>query len=82
MWMGKVIIDPSDFYDLVRTIGGDLIEQVILVDEFYHKKKQRHSQTYRIIYRSMDRTLTKSEINMIHKDIENHCQRQFGVEIR
>jgi phenylalanyl-tRNA synthetase alpha chain len=82
MWMNKIIIDPMDLYDLVRTIGGDLIEQVILIDEFYHQKKQRHSQTYRIIYRSMDRTLTKDEINLIHKDIENHCRKQFGVEIR
>ncbi|CAF1243211.1 unnamed protein product [Rotaria sordida] len=82
MWMGKTKIDPSDFYDLVRAIGGDLIEQVILIDEFYNPKNQRYSQTYRIIYRSMDRTLTKNEINMIHKDIEYHCKQQFGVEIR
>jgi phenylalanyl-tRNA synthetase alpha chain len=80
--MNKTIIDPMDLYDLVRTIGGDLIEQVMLIDEFYHQKKQKHSQTYRIIYRSMDRTLTKNEINMIHKDIENHCRKQFDVEIR
>jgi phenylalanyl-tRNA synthetase alpha chain len=82
MWMNKTIIDPLDFYDLVRSIGGDLIEQVMLIDQFYHKKKQKNSQTYRIIYRSMDRTLTKNEINMIHKDIENHCRKQFDVEIR
>jgi phenylalanyl-tRNA synthetase alpha chain len=67
---------------LVRSVGGDLIEQVLLIDEFYHQKKKRHSQTYRIIYRAMDRTLTKSEINMIHKDIEHHCREQFAVEIR
>mgnify|MGYP002423861432 FL=1 len=54
----------------------------MLIDEFFHKKKQKHSQTYRIIYRSMDRTLTKNEINVIHKDIENHCRRLFDVEIR
>ncbi|CAF1073379.1 unnamed protein product [Adineta steineri] len=82
MWMNKTRIDPLDLYDLVRSIGGDLIEQVLLIDEFYHEKKDKHSQTYRIIYRSMDRTLTKNEINMIHKDIENHCQKQFDVEIR
>ncbi|CAF2824797.1 unnamed protein product [Rotaria sp. Silwood2] len=82
MWMGKTTIDPSDFNDLVRAIGGDLIEQVMLIDQFYNPKIQRHSQTYRIIYRSMDRTLTKNEINMVHKDIEYHCKQQFGVEIR
>lgn len=82
MWLSEKKIDPLDFYDLVRTIGGDLIEQVVLVDEFYHEKKQRASQTYRIIYRSMHRTLTKDEINVIHKDIESHCRKQFGAEIR
>ena len=82
MWMGKTIIDPSDFYDLVRTIGGDLIEQVVLIDRFYSTKKQRHSQTYRIIYRSMNRTLTKDEINIVHKEIQYQCQLQFGAEIR
>ena len=82
MWMGEKIIDPADLFDLVRTVGGDLVEQVLLVDQFYHEKKKRHSQTYRIIYRSMDRTLTKNEINMIQKDIENYCQKQFGVQIR
>ena len=40
MWMGETVIDPADFYDLVRTIGGDLIEQVMLTDEFYHQKKK------------------------------------------
>lgn len=82
MWIEKDKVDPSDFYDLVRTVGGDLIEQVLLIDEFYHPKKQKNSQTYRIIYRAMDRTLTKNEINLIHKAIEDHCRKQFGVEIR
>lgn len=82
MWIDKIPVDPSDFHDLVRSIGGDLIEQVMLIDEFYHEKKQKNSQTYRIIYRSMDRTLTKNEINLIHKDIEYHCRKRFGVEIR
>ena len=82
LWMGSKIIDPSDLYDLVRTVGGDLIEQVQLIDEFYHEQKKRKSQTYRIIYRAMDRTLTKAEINVIHKDIENYCQKLFGAEIR
>lgn len=82
MWMGQTKIDPMDLCDVVRSLGGDLVEQVMLTDEFYHPKKQRHSQTYRIIYRAADRTLTKDEINMIHKDIENHCRQRFNVEIR
>ncbi|XP_037552812.1 phenylalanine--tRNA ligase, mitochondrial-like, partial [Nematolebias whitei] len=26
----------NDFYELVRTVGGDLVEKVTLVDEFTH----------------------------------------------
>ena len=28
----------NDFYELVRSIGGDLVEKVSLVDEFQHPK--------------------------------------------
>eukprot|EP00064_Thunnus_orientalis_P025143 superscaffoldBa00012004_g25473 len=28
----------NDFYELVRSIGGDLVEKVSLVDEFTHPK--------------------------------------------
>lgn len=28
----------NDFYDVVRSIGGDLVEKVSLVDEFTHPK--------------------------------------------
>ncbi|XP_045148945.1 phenylalanine--tRNA ligase, mitochondrial-like [Echinops telfairi] len=30
----------NDFYDLVRTIGGDLVEKVDLIDKFEHPKKK------------------------------------------
>ena len=53
----------NDFYDLVRTIGGDLVEQVSLFDEFFHPKKQLTSHAFRITYRSMDRPMTKDEVS-------------------
>ena len=72
----------NDFYDLVRSIGGDLIEQVTLIDEFYHPKKKRNSQCYRIVYRHMEKTLTQEEVNEIHSEIENAAVRDFQVELR
>ena len=72
----------NDFYDLIRSIGGDLIEQVECFDEFFHPKKQRHSQSYRIIYRHMDRTLTQEEVNKIHSEIEKAVVDKLRVEIR
>lgn len=43
-------IDDNDFYETAREVGGDLIEEVKLMDEFYHPKKKMHSRMYRIVY--------------------------------
>jgi phenylalanyl-tRNA synthetase alpha chain len=72
----------SDFYDLVRSIGGDMVEKVSLVDEFHHLKKSRWSHCYRIVYRHMQKTLTQEEANKIHKLIEEAATRDLRVEIR
>ena len=56
---------PNDFYDLVRSIGGDLVEQVSLFDEFFHPKKKLTSHAFRITYRSMDKPLTKDEASIL-----------------
>ncbi|KAK9886335.1 hypothetical protein WA026_015846 [Henosepilachna vigintioctopunctata] len=72
----------NDFYDLVRTIGGDRIEQVTLKDDFLHPKTGRRSHCYRIIYRHMERTLKQEEVNLIHKKIEKEAAKQLFVNIR
>lgn len=73
---------PNDFYDLCRTVGGDLIEQIKLVDEFTHPKTKKSSHCYRIIYRAADRVLTKDEVNVIHQKIAQTTESQFNVELR
>lgn len=97
----------NDFYDIVRNVGADYVEQVFrfifqyfvffleptsistfkwfqvkLTDEFFHPKKNRISRTYRIIYRHMDRPLTKIEVNLLHLRIANAVVDTFDVEIR
>ncbi|XP_044264141.1 probable phenylalanine--tRNA ligase, mitochondrial [Tribolium madens] len=72
----------NDFYDLARNIGGDTIEQIVLVDEFTHPKHGKTSHCYRIIYRHMEKTLVQSEVNLIHSEIAKVAASTLGVQIR
>ncbi|CAL1273594.1 unnamed protein product [Larinioides sclopetarius] len=73
---------PNNFFDIARGIGGEIIEQVHKIDEFFHPKKKRQSYTYRIIYRHMERTLSQKEVNEVHKQIETAAVKHLGVEVR
>ncbi|KAM4706095.1 phenylalanine--tRNA ligase, mitochondrial [Rhinophrynus dorsalis] len=81
-WLPNEGYSENDFYDLVRSIGGDLVEKVSLVDQFRHPKTQRISHCYRIVYRHMERTLTQMEISVLHKNIEKSAVESLGVEGR
>ncbi|XP_033110989.1 phenylalanine--tRNA ligase, mitochondrial-like [Anneissia japonica] len=74
--------EANDFHDLVRNIGGDLVEAVELIDEFVHPKTNVISRCNRITYRSMDRTLTKEEASQIHWKIAAAAEHLLKVDIR
>ncbi|XP_015090172.2 phenylalanine--tRNA ligase, mitochondrial isoform X5 [Vicugna pacos] len=81
-WLPPENYTENDFYDLVRTIGGDLVEKVDLIDKFEHPKTHRTSHCYRITYRHMERTLSQREVGRIHQAVQEAAVRLLGVEGR
>ena len=72
----------NDFFELVRSIGGDLVEKVELMDRFIHPVTSRVSHMYRIIYCSMERTLTNEEVNDLQDTLRESVSAQLGLELR
>lgn len=72
----------NNFYDIVRSVGGDLVENVELKDVFENKKTGKTSHMYRLTYRHMEKAMTQDEVNEIHEKIAEEAKGSLGVEIR
>ena len=76
---------PNDYFDLIREIGGDLIEQVELLDKYENAAKfgpDKISYTYRIVYRSTDRTLKSEEVDPLQSKLYEQTKSMYGAELR
>lgn len=76
---------PNDYFDFVREGGPGLVEQVALLDKYENAEKfgaDKISYAYRITYRSLDHTLTSSEVDEVHKKIENMTKEVFKATVR
>lgn len=81
----KANYSPNDYFDLVRDVVGDMAEEMALIDEYENEAKfgaGKKSYAYRITYRALDRTLTDTEVNEMHKKMEEETKRVFGGEVR
>lgn len=72
----------NDVMELVRNIAGNEVEDVRLIDEFTHPKTGRKSMAYRIVYRSLERTLTHEEAMAYHEQVREALVKELGVELR
>lgn len=82
-WLpSQSLLHANDVMEAVRNHGGNLVENVELVDQFVHPKTGKTLQCYRVNYQSMDRNLTNDEINAIHSNVEADLVKHFSVEIR
>ena len=76
---------PNNYFDIIRDAGGDLVEEVSLLDKYENAEKfgaGKVSYTYRIIYRSNERTLLLEEVAPIQEKIIEETKKQFGAEVR
>lgn len=76
---------PNDYFDLIREIGGDLIEQVELLDKYENDAKfgkDKTSYTYRIIYRSNERTLKSDEVDPLQQKLYEQTKVIYNAELR
>ncbi len=83
------IVDKSialnNYYEIVRECAGNLIEEVKLLDTYKDAKKfgdDKVSYTFRIIYRSPERTLTNNEVNVIQEKIREKTQGELKAVLR
>ncbi|RDA91131.1 hypothetical protein CP533_0462 [Ophiocordyceps camponoti-saundersi (nom. inval.)] len=81
-WLRDEGLPDIDVIEVVRSVARDLVEEVKCIDRFTHTKTGRCSKAYRIVYRSLDRTLTHEEANEVHEQVRQALKKQFGVELR
>ncbi len=75
----------NDYFDAIRDIGGDSMEEVAMIDRYENAEKfgaGKTSYTFRITYRDLNKTLTSEEANSLHARIEQMTQKDFGAELR
>lgn len=75
----------NDYFDLIRSVGGEMVENVSLMDKYENDEKfgsNRMSYTYRITYRHLEKTLTNEEVNAVHSQLEDRTEKEFGATVR
>jgi len=78
-------INLNNYYEIVRDFAENLIEEVKLVDEFENAEKfgaDKKSYTFRIVYRSHERTLTSEEVNKIQEEIRTETEKELKAILR
>lgn len=76
-------LESNKILEKVRQIDEKLIENVYLFDIFEGKPVQqgKKSISFRITYRSANRTLADEEVNQLHRSIAKNIIEFFGAEL-
>lgn len=61
LWVGEGY-NPNDLFEIIRAVGGDLVENVEETMTYADPRSAKVSKGYRISFRSLERTLENAEI--------------------
>lgn len=78
-------ISLNNYYELLQDVAEGLIEEVKLMDSYENDEKfgaNRKSYTFHIIYRSLEKTLTNEEVNVIHYKIVEKTKGELNAVVR
>ena len=78
-------VSLNNYYEIVRDCAGDLVEEVKLTDKYENAEKfggDKISYTFRITYRSPERTLTNEEVNQIQEKIIEKTKQELSAAVR
>ncbi|MBU4274334.1 hypothetical protein KKE19_00805 [Patescibacteria group bacterium] len=78
-------INLNNYYEIIRDFAENLIEEVKLLDSYKNDAKfgkDKKSYTFRIVYRSPERTLKNEEINKIQDQIRKKTTQDLRAILR
>ena len=84
----SLVVDKSipavEVLDLIQTAAGELLEEVVLVDDFRggNLKETEKSLTFSLRFRASDRTLTQAEATEAKDNAVQAANKKFGAVIR
>lgn len=82
----KSAFNLNRYYEAIRDIvGHELLEEVKLLDTYEDENKfgkDKVSYTFRIVYRSHERTLTDEEVNAIQAKVYDYTAQELHAAIR
>jgi len=83
LWLPDNGFSSNDFYDLVRSIGGETVYKVVLNDVYTSSTSPpRTSHCYSITYQLPDGPITQADVAEIHSRIAAAATELLGVEVR
>lgn len=78
-------INLNNYYEIIRDFAQNLIEEVKILDSYQDQEKfgkDKKSYTFRIIYRSPEKTLTNEEVNKIQERIRERTKQELNAALR